>query len=214
MMLSYLVTCHNETTSLDVLLTKLVHYKNVDHEIVVLDDHSDDPLTASILSKYKSDIKLHTHRLENDYGKHKNVGIELCQGEWIFQIDGDECPTDDLLDNIDVVLQSNNQNEVIWVPRLNVFEGITDNDIKTWGWNYTDGLVNFPDYQSRLFRNKPHIRYQRRLHEKVEGFKSYAFIPPQKTYAIWHRKSIEKQRQNNLNYNKNFTPEENKGYSV
>ena len=75
-------------------------------------------------------------------------------------------------------------------------------------------MVNFPDYQSRIYRNLAHIRYQRRLHEKVEGFKSYTFVPPQKDYAIIHEKSIEKQRQTNLNYNKMFTEEENRGYNV
>jgi len=53
-----------------------------------------------------------------------------------------------------------------------------------WGWNYHDGMINFPDYQSRLYKNLPHIRYERRLHEKVEGYKSYAFIPPQKDIAL------------------------------
>jgi len=79
---------------------------------------------------------------------------------------------------------------------------------------YNPPLINVPDYQSRLYRNLPHIRYERRLHEKVEGFKSYVFIPPQKDYAIIHEKTIEKQRQTNLNYNKMFTQEENKGYNV
>jgi len=75
-------------------------------------------------------------------------------------------------------------------------------------------MINFPDYQSRLYRNKPNIRYQRRLHEKVEGYKSYVFIPPQKDIAIIHEKTIEKQRQTNLNYNNMFTQEENMGYAV
>jgi hypothetical protein len=48
----------------------------------------------------------------------------------------------------------------------------------------------------------------------VEGFKSYVFIPPQKDYAIVHEKTIENQRQTNLNYNKLFSEDENKGYNV
>lgn len=79
---------------------------------------------------------------------------------------------------------------------------------------YNPPLINVPDYQSRLYKNLPHIRYERRLHEKVEGFNSYVFIPPQKDIALIHRKTIEKQRQTNVKYNQLFTEAENKGYNV
>ena len=79
---------------------------------------------------------------------------------------------------------------------------------------YNPPLINVPEYQSRISRTLPHIRYERRLHEKVEGFKSYVFIPPQKDIAIIHEKTIEKQRQTNINYNKLFTQDENMGYAV
>jgi len=214
MFLSYLVTCHNETSSLDKLLSKLVQNKKDNHEIVLLDDYSDNPESLEIIQKYKEKTSFHQHKLDRNYGAHKNYGIEQCKGTWIFQLDGDEYPTDLLLENIDVVLESNVDNEVLWLPRLNYFADVTELDVKTWGWNYQDGMINFPDYQSRIYRNLSHIRYQRRLHEKVEGFKSYTFVPPQKDYAIVHEKTIEKQRQTNLNYNKLFSDDENKGYNV
>ena len=214
MFLSYLVTCHNETDSLEKLLSKLIKYKKNNHEIVLLDDYSDNPTTISIIEKYKSSINFQQKKLQNDYGVHKNYGIGLCKGEWVFQIDSDELPTDVLLENIDVLLQSNTDNEALWLPRLNYFVGVTQTDIEMWGWNYHDGMINFPDFQSRLFKNLPHIRYERRLHEKVEGYKSYAFIPPQKDIALIHNKTIEKQRETNMKYNKNFNLDENKGYAV
>ena len=214
MFLSYLVTCHNETSSLDKLLSKLVQNKKDNHEIVLLDDYSDNPESLEIIQKYKEKTSFHQHKLDRNYGAHKNYGIEQCKGTWIFQLDGDEYPTDLLLENIDVVLESNVDNEVLWLPRLNYFTDVTELDVKTWGWNYQDGMINYPDYQSRIYRNLSHIRYQRRLHEKVEGFKSYTFVPPQKDYAIVHEKTIEKQRQTNLNYNKMFTDDENRGYHV
>lgn len=214
MFLSYLITCHNEDQCLDKLLTLLVNNLKDNHEIVVLDDYSDNPYTIEILNRHKDKISLHQRKLENHYGEQKNYGIEQCSGEWIFQIDADEYPTQGLLDNIDIILKSNDQNEVLWIPRLNMFHGVTDDDVRHWGWKLHEGYVNFPDYQSRLFRRLPHIRYLRRLHEKVEGHKSYAFIPPQKEFALFHEKSIEKQRETNLRYNKDFTEKENKGYSV
>lgn len=214
MFLSYLITSHNETDSLDLLLSKLIQYKKDNSEIVLLDDYSDNPATVSIIEKHKQSINFHQKKLQNDYGAHKNYGISLCKGEWVFQIDADELPTVTLLENIDVILQSNSNNEALWLPRLNYFVGVTQKDIEMWGWNYQDGMINFPDYQSRLYKNLPHIRYERRLHEKVEGYKSYAFIPPQKDIALIHNKTIEKQRETNMKYNKNFSLDENKGYAV
>jgi len=214
MFLSYLITSHNETTSLDKLLNKLVKSKKENHEVVLLDDYSDNKETLNIIEKYKDKISFHQKKLDRDYGAHKNYGISLCKGKWIFQIDADEYPTDILLENINEILESNDNNEAIWLPRLNYFQGVTENDIKMWGWNYNDGMINFPDYQSRLYKNHSHIRYERRLHEKVEGYKSYVFIPAQKDIALVHEKTIEKQRQTNIKYNQLFTQEENKGYTV
>lgn len=214
MFLSYLITCHNETNSLEKLLSKLIKYRKDNHEIVLLDDYSDNPITIEIIQKYKESVVFRQHKLDRNYGTHKNYGIEQCTGKWIFQIDADELPTDILLENINEILESNDTNEAIWLPRLNYFIGVTSDDINAWGWNFYDGMINFPDYQSRLYRNAPHIRYERRLHEKVEGYKSYVFIPPQKDIALIHEKTIEKQRETNINYNKLFTQDENKGYSV
>lgn len=214
MFLSYLITSHNEEDSLEKLLSKLLKYKKDNHEIVLLDDYSENNKTISILNNYKDKINFNQKKLDRDYGAHKNYGISLCKGKWIFQIDADECPTDILLENINEILESNDSNEAIWLPRLNYFHGVTQQDIMMWGWNYSDGMINFPDYQTRLYKNQPHIRYERRLHEKVEGYKSYVFMPAQKDIALIHEKTIEKQRQTNIKYNQLFTQEENKGYSV
>jgi hypothetical protein len=83
-----------------------------------------------------------------------------------------------------------------------------------WGWRLYDGMINFPDYQSRLYRNLSHIRYERRLHEKVEGAKTYVHLPAVYELSLHHNKTIEKQIETNIKYNKLFTEEENKGFKV
>lgn len=211
MFLSYLITTHNETDSLDKLLSKLVSSLKPNQEIVVIDDYSTNPKTLEIFEKYSNHIQLRLHRLDNNYGAQKNFGIDSCNGEWIFQLDGDEYPTDLLLEHIELLIKQNEVNDVIWLPRCNYFSGVTQSDIDTWGWKMVEGMVNFPDYQSRLYKRKPNIRYKKRLHERVEGHDSYTIIPPQKDYAIVHEKTIEKQRESNDRYMKNFTMEENMG---
>ena len=147
MFLSYLVTCHNETDSLEKLLSKLVQDKKDNHEIVLLDDYSDNPKTVEIIQRFKDKVNFQQHKLERNYGAHKNYGIGLCKGEWVFQLDGDEVPTYTLIENIDAILESNDNNEVIWLPRLNYFIGVTNEDVQMWGWRLYDGMINFPDYQ-------------------------------------------------------------------
>ncbi len=122
------------------------------------------------------------------------------------------------------------ENEVQDVPDTNVVE-ITENvepisesqqriidNAKQWGWRltpYEDRLiVNWPDPQGRLFKNLPYIEWKRRLHEKVEGAKTYVHLPAVYELALHHNKTIEKQIQTNIKYNKMFTEEENKGFKV
>lgn len=216
MFLSYLVTCHNETRSLSDLLSKLHTSLKPNHEIVIVDDYSDSSETLKILDEYQGveRVTIQKHRLDNNYSAQKNFGIDQCKGDWIFQLDSDELPTDLLLNNIDLILESNSQCELLWLPRCNYFSGVTQKDIDDWGWQMTDGMVSFPDYQSRLFRNKPHIRFRRRVHERVEGHTLFAMFPPQKDVAIIHTKTIEKQRESNQNYMKNFTLDENRGIPI
>ncbi len=76
MFLSYLVTCHNETDSLEKLLSKLVQYKKDKHEIVLLDDYSDNQKTLEIIQKYKNEVTFAQHKLDKNYGAHKNFGID------------------------------------------------------------------------------------------------------------------------------------------
>ena len=102
MKLSYLITVHNETDTLIRLLEKLVNNRFKDDEIVILDDFSDNDNTRRILTEVETlpNVSVHQHKLDNDYGTHKNYGTTKCTGDWIFQIDGDENPSDVLIFHI------------------------------------------------------------------------------------------------------------------
>ena len=52
MVISYAITTHNETDSLEKLLNFLVKRKDEEDEIVVLDDYSDNERTKEILDFY------------------------------------------------------------------------------------------------------------------------------------------------------------------
>ena len=64
------------------------------------------------------------------------------------------------------------------VPRINTVEGLTEQHIRQWGWEVNDkGWVNYPDYQDRIFKNKPEIYWVNKVHEKIVGAMLIAKMP-------------------------------------
>ena len=69
--------------------------------------------------------------------------------------------------------------------------------------------MNYPDYQARVFRRDSDIRWTRPLHEHIIGCKTFAHLPPHEELSLYHPKTIQKQEQQNLYYNQNFSKELN-----
>lgn len=221
--LSYLVTVHNEDRTLRNLLEQVIKFIEEGDEVVILDDFSDNPETQKILGEFskKDNVRLFQHALEKNYGAHKNYGAEQCKGEWIFQLDGDELPPETLLINIKSVIEANPDIELFLVPRINDFKGVTVEHAKRWGWRLSPcsacdnrPIVQWPDYQGRIYKNEPsRIKFTRRLHEQIEGYKKFANVPAEFDLALYHDKTIEVQEKTNIRYNTWFTEEENKGHA-
>lgn len=219
--ISYLVTCKNEGSQVESLLHRLFKYKD-GNECIILDDYSDDASTIEILNNIVNGgggfFQLHKHALEKNYSAHKNYGKSVCKGKYIFQIDADELPDESLLASLNDLILLNEDIDLFWIPRINDFIGVTPKNANEWGWRLTPYenrfIVNWPDPQGRLFKNLPHLRWERRLHEKVEGAKTFTYLPAEYDYALYHYKTIEKQIETNLKYNKQFTSEENQGFKL
>ena len=222
---SYLITTHNETTTLGKLLYAIGVNKHQDDEIVILDDFSNNPETQRLLKEFDSPVQgyhIYQHALSKDYGSHKNAGIEKCSKNYIFQLDGDEMPPESLLgENLHALIDSNPSIEAYAVPRINAWEGLTTENAKQWGWpldmspTYNRVRAAWPDFQWRIFkRDYPRISFHRRLHEKIEGYNSYAGLPAEEEWALYHDKTIEKQIETNLRYNKLFSEDDNRGHKA
>ena len=217
--ISYLVTTKNTGFGLQFLLERLYKYGQ-NNECIVLDDYSDDPDTLQILNNVSGNsfFKVHKHKLDRNYSEHKNYGKNFCQGEYIFQIDDDELPSETLLESLKELLDLNKDIDLFWIPRINDFKGVNQINAQQWGWKLTPNenrlIVNWPYVQGRLFKNLPYIEWKRRLHEKVEGSKTHVHLPYEYEFALHHNKTIEKQVETNIKYNKLFTEEENKGFKV
>ena len=140
--------------------------------------------------------------MNGDFASFKNNLKSHCTKEWIFNIDADEMPSGFLLENIRDILNHNKDIDLIIVPRWNTVNGITSRHINLWGWRNDDlGRINWPDWQMRIYRNKENIRWKNKVHERIEGYDKYAFLPEDKDYCLFHNKSIEKQESQNNFYN-------------
>ena len=219
--ISYLVTCKNEEAQLASLLNRLLKYKD-GNECIILDDYSNNAVTIEILENIIKNndnfFQLHKHALENNYSAHKNYGKSVCKGKYIFQIDADELPNESLLESLKDLINLNEDIDLFWIPRINDFIGVNQQTATQWGWRLTPYenrfIVNWPDPQGRLFKNIPNLRWERRLHEKIEGAKTYSYLPHEYDYSLYHYKTIEKQIETNLKYNKQFTSQENQGFKL
>ena len=232
MKISYLITCSNETETLDRLLNRILSVLGNDELIILQDKNhfvSHNETYEIIISAignidipHVPNIMHITHPLNNNYGAHKNYGIEQCSGDYIFQIDGDELPSEYIIgENLHAIIESNPTIEAYAVPRINDFKGVTEEHAKQWGWRldisptYNRPRVSWPDWQFRIFkRDYSRISFNRRLHEKIEGYSSYVRLPENENYALLHDKTIAKQIETNQRYNKLFSADENKGHNV
>ena len=194
---------HNETDTLEKLLKFLVKWKQPQDEIVILDDFSDDEKTKQILDFYVSahDIVFEQRNLLGDFASQKNYLKNMGSGDYSFNLDADEMISLWLIKNIHEIIASNEGIDLIYLPRINTVEGLTQQHAQAWRWQVNEeGWVNFPDWQGRVFRNRPNIRWQYKVHEMITGYQTYATLPQDKPFCILHPKTIEKQEQQNQKY--------------
>ena len=215
MKISYGITVHNEADELNKLLEILVHKTQADDEVVIVQDGDDkkvEEVISSWMNQYLDAKSIYwwTRKLDGDFAAQKNYVIKECSGDYIFHIDADEYPHETLLNQLPQIIEMNDGIDLIWIPRVNTIDGMEQEHINKWGWRVTEkGWVNYPDYQARVFRNDEKIRWTRPLHEYISGCKTYSHLPPHEELSLYHPKTIQRQEQQNLFYNQNFSKELN-----
>lgn len=202
MKISYAILTHNEEEYIGKLLNFLVNSKRPQDEIIIVDDHSDGPLTKKYLEDYKPHIKLYYRTFDGDHTQ-KNYLNSLCTGDYILQLDADELVNKEFIDVLPDLLEGNSEVDLFIMPRINTVEGLTPEWSTKWGWNVNEkGWVNFPDYQMRLYRNCDWIKWNGLLHSKIEGHKTYLHLPSEELFRILHPKQLDRQIAQNSLYDK------------
>ena len=204
MKITYAITVCNEFVEIQRLVAHLLKYKRIKDNIVILfDENNGDLEIESFLRSHSinKDFSWHKGNFEGHFADWKNKLTSFCKGDYIFQIDADELPHTKLLEVLPFILEENDDCEVFLVPRVNTVEGLTLGHINKWGWNVNDaGWVNWPDNQWRIWKNKPEIKWINKVHEQLDGFKSWTILPEMEEFALYHPKQIERQEKQNNYY--------------
>lgn len=203
MKISFAITVCNEIDELTKLLNFLQNTISENDEIVIQYDESS--VTADVLEYLNIMEKMHNYKvvgfsLNKDFATFKNNLNSHCTGDYIFNIDADELPSEYLVRWLPEVLESNPV-DVIYVPRINTVDGLTQEHIDKWKWNVNEkGWINFPDYQMRIYKNQKNIKWTKPVHEVVVGWETFSNFPAQEEWCISHPKEIKRQENQNKFY--------------
>ncbi len=204
MKISYAITVCNETEEICRLIILLKNKARKEDEIVILADYPKVPQQLkNLLEHWAQDEQVVVIKSEfkNNFSDWKNKLSQLCDGEYIFQIDADEMPHEYLIDNLPLLLKANGQFDVFLVPRVNTVNGIQSEDLIRWNWKSNEhGWINFPDYQWRIYRNHKSINWVNKVHERLDGFKTLSYLPSEEKFSLIHKKTINKQIKQNKFY--------------
>lgn len=203
MSVSFAITVKDEINEIKALIELLLKYKSDDDEIVVVQDMIANNLSVREYLTHENRVFKYPFNFKNDFSKMKNYMNSVCTKDWIFNIDADELPHEWLLTNLPKILNVNTTLEVIWVPRINIVNGITEEHISKWGWKVNDkGWINWPnDSQCRIYKNIPGIYWDKKVHEQLRGGNVIGKLPDVEEYSIYHIKDIKRQERQNDFYN-------------
>jgi len=205
MKISYAITVCNELKEITELTNFLQSRIEEEDEIIIQYDTNGvtkevtDFLT--IFGEINKQTKIVSFPLNKDFATFKNNLKKNCSGDYIFQIDADEIPTEYLMQNLKTILESNNV-DIVFVPRVNTVNGLTEAHIQGWGWRVNEkGWVNFPDYQTRIYKNTTDVEWFGKVHERISGYNTFANFPAEERFSLYHHKQIERQEKQNNFYN-------------
>jgi len=197
--ISYAITACNEHDELKRLLEQLnYNIRDIDEVVIQLDTTATDKV-KKVCYTYPA-FTLWEYPLSGDFASFKNHLKSKCTRDYIFQIDADEYLSEELILSLPEILEMNPEVELYAVPRINTVEGLTQEHIQKWGWYVNNnGWVNYPDYQTRILKNIPEIKWINKVHERLVGAKVIVSLP--EGYDLIHPKTIERQERQNNFYN-------------
>jgi len=135
--ISYAVTVCNEIEEIQKLIPFLEQNMRETDEIVIQYDRSS--VTDEVMNYLDTLNNTHRivgHTLGNDFSQFKNNLRKHCKGDYIVNIDADEIPHELFMENIHDIVEQNDV-DLLYVPRVNTVDGLTEEHVDKWKWNIT-----------------------------------------------------------------------------
>jgi hypothetical protein len=205
MKISYAITISSEINEpIDLIHFIHKHKQSQDEICVLLDKPKVHHWTLDQLYRFSflNWIVLKESTFNNDFSEWKNKLNTMCTGDYIFNIDADELPSENLINNIHELIKINPEVLAYALPRVNTVEGLTQEHIQKWGWRVDDeNRINYPDYQVRIYKNIPEICWEGKVHENLNIKKEVVSLPyGTEDWVLYHPKQIERQEKQNNYY--------------
>lgn len=145
--LSLCMIVKNEEANLSRCLESV---RGIADEIIIVDTGSTDR-TVEIAREYGA--KIVSHRWEDDFAAARNVSLSHATSDWILVLDADEALAEEDRGRLRALLRDNGPTAYL----LNIVSPVDDR-------RSSHAVINaFP----RLFRNRPEIRFEGRVHEQM-----------------------------------------------
>lgn len=160
---------HNELEELQFLFDWLRPYRELFHEVVVVDDFSDRPI-GTLVEEFGGRVLKRS--LAGDFSAQRNFLKQNCVGDFIFVLDPDEIPHPTLMKSLGQVIQQMELSsaDVCSIPRLD-YNYESDHFIAPDMSLFDQAALEMQsdDYQSRIVRNSDRVKWVNKLHERVVG---------------------------------------------
>jgi hypothetical protein len=190
-------------------ITRLVDFllPRIGQEDDILIQYDDEKVTKEvkgyldIVSQLNKKVTVIGFPLNDDFASFKNNLKNHAQGIFIFQVDADEIPHEYIVTNMSQLLEANKEVDLFFVPRVNTVKGLTSEHVKKWGWQLNEeGWVNWPDYQTRIYRRTSEIEWVGKVHERIVGYNTMSILPQEEVFSLKHPKDIKRQEKQNEYY--------------
>ena len=179
MKISYAITVCNELEEIKILIPFLLEHKRPQDEIVILyDEKNGDEEVLNFLLPYNIKPNVQTWRSfdwNNNFADWKNKLNDYCTGDYIYQIDADEMISQYMIENLSTILEMNPNVDLIFVPRINTVDGITQEHIDKWNWKLStiashvnEKIIDTESDEYKLLKNGGFIIEEKDIMAKVK----------------------------------------------
>lgn len=198
-MIDYIILISDNLKAKNII-TQLINFNIPKDNIYLLFDsdksHTREYKQLINFTSIQNITHIYFHSLNYDFATHRNFIIDKCISTMLFFIDDDELLTFELhnfiLNNEELIQEY----DCLAIPRYN--KTIFDTTREVYFKYITlildeNDVANWPDYQYRILKNNPSIRYIGKIHEIPNGIIGIGFIPALYSYAIQHEKTSSEQ---------------------